>query len=131
MKDPNSKFQEFINKPTDESDPYWNLFKVKDQMNDTIIEAVKYGFLQGFKEGIKIGRDLNTVVETSKENVIPETPKQTRTFIDPPSGWKYGFPKEIKPGQDTRELLLNSGYPQNDVDWALQNCRTWEEGVQE
>ena len=27
------------------------------------------------------------------------------TMIDPPSGWKYGFPKHLPEGKDYKELL--------------------------
>lgn len=34
-------------------------------------------------------------------------------LYDPPSGWKYGFPKPYKPlpGESTAETLLRDGYP--------------------
>ena len=41
-------------------------------------------------------------------------------MCDPPSGWKYGFPKEIphEVEQDggTRNWLLENGYPQHEID---------------
>ena len=38
-------------------------------------------------------------------------------MIDPPSGWKYGFPK-AKPedATDTIAWLLSEGYPQSEID---------------
>jgi hypothetical protein len=40
------------------------------------------------------------------------------TYVDPPSGWKYGFPKPIP--SDRREdliaWLLENGYPQQEID---------------
>lgn len=44
-------------------------------------------------------------------------------FIDPPEGWRYGFPKEAPSNireMRTRELsawLVANGYPQDEVDW--------------
>jgi hypothetical protein len=37
---------------------------------------------------------------------------------DPPSGWKYGFPKPYlpKPGETLAETLLRDGYPQREID---------------
>ena len=38
-------------------------------------------------------------------------------MIDPPSGWKYGFPKPI-PGdvENIFEWLVENGYPQQEID---------------
>ncbi len=42
----------------------------------------------------------------------------TQTMIDPPSGWRYGFPKPIPEDQlgRTREWLVENGYPQSEID---------------
>lgn len=50
-------------------------------------------------------------------------------IYDPPSGWRYGFPKEYLPlpGETLRETLLRDGYPQHEID-ALGDhlfCRFW------
>lgn len=37
------------------------------------------------------------------------------TFYDPPSGWKYGFPKRYKPtteGEPIEDTLRKDGYPE-------------------
>lgn len=52
-------------------------------------------------------------------------------IIDPPSGWKYGFPKalpEPKP-QDIKKWLVENGYPQFEIDnhGKYFYCRYWEE----
>ena len=53
--------------------------------------------------------------------------------IDPPSGWRYGFPKaiprEIAFGDDEtlKNWLIEHAYPENDVDLALKYSRLWEE----
>lgn len=39
----------FICKPTGDKDPYWDLFKVKEQMNDALVAAVQYGYEKGYK----------------------------------------------------------------------------------
>jgi hypothetical protein len=38
-------------------------------------------------------------------------------YIDPPSGWKYGFPKEL-PNHvtDINKWLVENGYPQREID---------------
>ena len=55
--------------------------------------------------------------------------------IDPPSGWRYGFPK-ILPNNitNTLEWLVDNGYPQEEIDKFGDQfvCRHWieEEGTQ-
>lgn len=45
-------------------------------------------------------------------------------FIDPPSGWRFGFPKPVPDDvQDLRQWLIDEGYPEKDVDFALENSR--------
>ena len=37
-------------------------------------------------------------------------------MIDPPSGWKYGFPKEIPEHIDnTKKWLIENGYPEEEI----------------
>lgn len=53
------------------------------------------------------------------------------TMCDPPSGWKYGFPKPI-PKDRTNDViawLLECGYPQKEIDICGKYfyCRFWEE----
>lgn len=51
-------------------------------------------------------------------------------MIDPPSGWKYGFPKAIPDGvENVREWLVANGYPQKEIDSCGKHfyCRYWEE----
>jgi len=39
-----------------------------------------------------------------------------RKMIDPPSGWKYGFPKEIPEHVDnTVQWLIDNGYPEAEI----------------
>lgn len=39
-------------------------------------------------------------------------------LIDPPSGWRYGFPKLIPKSERHRTLawLVENGYPQSEID---------------
>ena len=48
------------------------------------------------------------------------------TYIDPPSGWKYGFPK-ILPDYviNIKQWLINNGYPQEEIDNGGMHYRTW------
>lgn len=48
-----------------------------------------------------------------------------KLIVDPPSGWKYGFPCELKPGEDYATLLRNKGYPEKDIEFAIECSRSW------
>jgi hypothetical protein len=42
-----------------------------------------------------------------------------RKMVDPPSGWRYGFPKMLPENFDQhkiREWLVENGYPQEEID---------------
>jgi hypothetical protein len=49
--------------------------------------------------------------------------------IDPPSGWKYGFPKvlpeHIKGAESLSKWLVDNDYPQEEVEFALKHSRYW------
>jgi hypothetical protein len=51
-------------------------------------------------------------------------------ICDPPSGWKYGFPKAIPQDRlnDTEAWLVEQGYPQALIDKLGEyfSCRYWE-----
>ena len=48
-------------------------------------------------------------------------------MIDPPTGWRYGFPRAYNAERDgpMRDFLLANGYPERDVDFALEHMRMW------
>lgn len=50
-------------------------------------------------------------------------------MIDPPSGWKYGFPipYNFEKDGDMGEFLARKGYPRDDIDFALRHIRCWKE----
>jgi len=51
-------------------------------------------------------------------------------WIDPPSGWKYGFPKELPKGTvNVLEWLVENGYPQAEIDRMGENfyCGHWNQ----
>lgn len=53
-------------------------------------------------------------------------------MIDPPSGWMYGFPKEIpKDVENVLEWLIENGYPKDKIDKLGDNfyCRYWYQDV--
>lgn len=44
-----------------------------------------------------------------------------RLMVDPPSGWRYGFPKPyfknaIKDNDELKAWLVSEGYPQREID---------------
>ena len=62
---------------------------------------------------------------------IEDRPQQVMvTFIDPPSGWRYGFPKVYPKEAEGRTLewLVEQGYPQWEIDKMKNHfyCRYWE-----
>ena len=66
-----------------------------------------------------------------------ESMKKTVRMIDPPSGWKYGFPKAM-PGvfdtwEEQRTWLVSEGYPQKEIDSYGDHfyCRYWEQEIEE
>jgi hypothetical protein len=58
--------------------------------------------------------------------------KKEVTYVDPPSGHRYGFPR-ILPDDvvDMRKWLIDNGYPEKDVDFAMKYMRYWKEEVEE
>ncbi len=48
-------------------------------------------------------------------------------WIDPPSGWKYGFPAlwDKEQQSDIKQFLIQKGYPEKDVEFASRYMRMW------
>lgn len=49
-------------------------------------------------------------------------------LIDPPSGWRFGFPKRLPDDWRTedfnlRRWLVVNGYPEKEVDFGIKYCR--------
>ena len=58
--------------------------------------------------------------------------KKTVHMIDPPSGWKYGFPKVLPDGvEDSMAWLVENGYPQAEIDACGKHfyCRHWNQEI--
>ena len=51
-------------------------------------------------------------------------------MVDPPSGWKYGFPKEYNPATDGNmtEWIVRQGYPRDEMEKLGEHfyVRCWE-----
>jgi len=67
-----------------------------------------------------------------------------KLYIDPPSGWRYGFPKEAPSNlremesNDLTNWLISNGYPVNEVEYWLKSpkfgsvpCRFIEMEIQD
>jgi hypothetical protein len=50
-----------------------------------------------------------------------------KVWVDPPSGWRYGFPKiwNSLEQPNLRDFLIENGYPVNEVPFALNYIRMW------
>ena len=52
-------------------------------------------------------------------------------IIDPPSGWRYGFPKPIPEDiKDIKQWLIDNGYPEKEIENMGDDFwyRCWYEG---
>lgn len=56
---------------------------------------------------------------------------KTVVIVDPPNGWRYGFPKIMELNIEYEDLLRSSGYPEEYIPFALKYSRFWEEEVQD
>lgn len=68
------------------------------------------------------------------------TKRTKRVFIDPPSGWKYGFPKPAPENmremtqEQLHEWFVANGYPRSEIDvWGNKGmpCGYFESEVEE
>jgi len=51
-----------------------------------------------------------------------------KIWVDPPSGWRYGFPKLWNDDYEPlEEFLVNNGYPQSEVSFAMKWVRMWKD----
>lgn len=77
---------------------------------------------------LKTGASKNTLLIKS----YGEKKMSKVTMCDPPSGWRYGFPKplpkDLPDGESVIPWLLSEGYPQKEIDNCGDYfyCRYWE-----
>ena len=62
--------------------------------------------------------------------------KKIVTMCDPPSGWRYGFPKAVPENlkdEDFMSWLVSEGYPQKEIDSLGEYffTRSWQEEIEE
>lgn len=53
---------------------------------------------------------------------------ERETLIDPPSGWRFGFPKPLpknfkEENFDLRQWFIDNDYPEEEVDFAIHHYR--------
>ncbi len=48
-------------------------------------------------------------------------------IYDPPSGWRYGFPRPYRPLEDEtlEDTLIRDGYPMEQARAGAKYCRFW------
>ena len=64
---------------------------------------------------------------------VYENRKSNLRWIDPPAGWKYGFPKLWNGEGDLTEWLVSKGYPKREIArlGAQFPVRQWEPSVED
>lgn len=72
---------------------------------------------------------------STKKETTHKFGHETGIVIDPPSGWKYGFPKLLPTnmdGIDIYDWLIENGYPKEEADKFPEGipCRYWESVVE-
>lgn len=72
-----------------------------------------------------------TDTETKDVPVPANLEAKGKFYVDPPGGWKHGFPRpyNMKTDGPLREFFIKNGYPEKDATWAANNCRFF--GVEE
>ena len=60
------------------------------------------------------------------------TESEQVVMVDPPSGHRYGFPREVPreiardmTGEEFRQWLVECGYPEEDLELAMKYSRYW------
>lgn len=50
-------------------------------------------------------------------------------WVDPPSGWRYGFPKQWDGKGNMTDWLVQNGYPKREIDRMgdFFFCRSWQD----
>jgi hypothetical protein len=48
-----------------------------------------------------------------------------KIYVDPPEGWKYGFPKVCSEDDNIVDFIIDSGYPEELIDADNFPIRIW------
>lgn len=84
------KLKKFLDTGADHNDPYWKLFRVKELVNDSLVEAVKYGFREALKNSNSKEKEYSLLLEdalTHYKNLI-----DSMTVINEHGGYKMTQP---------------------------------------
>lgn len=88
-----------------------------------------YETFQGAVDSREVGEAVFMVRTEIKavSEPLEHTPtlKLDNLIVDPPSGWMYGFPAPLQ--DDYRQQLIDAGYPEADLDFAMKHSRYWED----
>lgn len=51
----------------------------------------------------------------------------TKQWVDPPSGWRWGFPKMWDPrtDPDIKQWFIEQGLPETELEFAMNWSRYW------
>jgi hypothetical protein len=77
------------------------------------------------------GEDEDIILKAAKKQNATKI-FGTQKLIDPPEGWKYGFPKKlplafnVDDADSLKEWLVDNGYPAHLISDKIR-CRVWEE----
>lgn len=111
-----------FNKPSTTHPPYRGKSELEilfmDKIDPEILEKSIREFQERNGEGIRSNSSSQEKVD--EFNPAKPLPKKDPTgiWVDPPSGWKYGFPK-LAPyplPADMIQWVLDRGYPQSEID---------------
>lgn len=61
------------------------------------------------------------MIDIAKRKVVK------KLMVDPPNGWRYGFPAIMQ--YDYEKQLMDAGYPEKDIEMALKHSRFWEKDL--
>jgi hypothetical protein len=87
------------------------------------------------KRGFKYANDahahvahLQRIMENLHLYKTPKNGERVIIVVDPPGGWRYGFPRQYnpRPGETEEEWFKRVGYPQSEIDKGmLSHVRRW------
>lgn len=107
------------------------LLKCKLEKSKNLFDGYKNGNMPLEQLCGNLAERVLNYVET-RFKMTPEEPwikeEDLQIYIDPPSGWKYGFPKILPVGiADLKQWFIDEGYPADQVDLAIKYSRMWED----
>ena len=101
-------------------------FKLLENVGRKVMTKQEY-ILIGFNHIVANAKNNKFELISLNKKLKSKNMKNKTQMIDPPSGWKYGFPKpyDKKKDGDLKDFFKKNGYPEKDINFALENCRMW------